>query len=39
MSDYPDACHHPKEDLVAERMFDRDFEIARAIEPLIAKHA
>ena len=38
MSAYPDACHHPKEDLVVERLRRRDAEAARSIDPLIAQH-
>ena len=37
-SDYPDLCHHPKEDLIAARMLERDRRRAQAIEGLAAKH-
>lgn len=36
---YPDACHHPKEDVVYARLKERDPDAARAVGDLEAEHA
>ena len=36
--DYPDLYHHPKEDLVLERLRARDPEAAEAVGPLLPEH-
>lgn len=36
--DFPDQCHHPKEDLVLERLRLRDAEAADAVGNLEAEH-
>ncbi len=36
--DYPDLYHHPKEDLVLERLRLRDPEAAEAVGPLLPEH-
>ncbi len=37
--DYPDQCHHPKEDLIYERLRARDSRRAEAVGNLQAEHA
>jgi len=37
-SDYPDRCHHPKEDLVYRRLGERDPESRAGLRDLIAEH-
>ena len=37
-SDYPDLCHHPKEDVIASKMLETDPERAQAVVSLAAKH-
>ena len=36
--DYPDACHHPKEDIVFERIKDAHPKDAEALVDLLAEH-
>jgi hemerythrin-like domain-containing protein len=36
--DYPDSCHHPKEDMIFERLRLRDASAAAAIGDLEAEH-
>ena len=36
--DYPDSCHHPKEDLIVEKLKARDPRKAEAIGDLEAEH-
>ena len=36
--DYPDHCHHPKEDLVFERLKARDPAAAESVGDLVAEH-
>jgi len=36
--DYPDACHHPKEDAVFRRLLQRNPEVAADIGNLISSH-
>lgn len=36
--DYPDSCHHPKEDLIFAKLKDRDPEAAAAVGDLAAEH-
>jgi hemerythrin-like domain-containing protein len=36
--DYPDHCHHPKEDLVFERLKARDPVAAESVGDLVAEH-
>jgi hemerythrin-like domain-containing protein len=36
--DYPDACHHPKEDMIFERLKKRDAAAAATIGDLEAEH-
>ena len=36
--DYPDSCHHPKEDLIIEKLKARDPRKAAAIDDLEAEH-
>jgi hemerythrin-like domain-containing protein len=36
--DYPDSCHHPKEDLIVEKLKARDPDAAAAIGDLEAEH-
>ena len=36
--DYPDTCHHPKEDLIFEKLKVRDAGAAAAIGDLAAEH-
>ena len=36
--DYPDACHHPKEDMIVEKLKARDPVAAAAIGDLEAEH-
>ena len=38
LRDYPDACHHPKEDLIVEKLKVRDPVAAAAIGDLEAEH-
>ena len=35
---YPDACHHPKEDMIFERLKERDAGAAATIGDLAAEH-
>ncbi len=37
-SDYPDLCHHPKEDVIASKMLETDPDRAQAVIGLVAKH-
>lgn len=37
-TDYPDACHHPKEDLIYAKLLLRDHAAAAAIGDLEAEH-
>ncbi|HYA65132.1 MAG TPA: hemerythrin domain-containing protein, partial [Burkholderiaceae bacterium] len=37
-SDYPDRCHHPKEDLVYRRLSERDPDSRKGLRDLIAEH-
>lgn len=39
MSQYPDGVHHPREDLVARRLSERDPAAAASAEGLMAEHA
>lgn len=36
--DYPDLCHHPKEDLVYRRLMERAPETRAAVEELLSEH-
>lgn len=36
--DYPDACHHPKEDVVFRRLLDRDPVAAARVGDLLGDH-
>lgn len=36
--DYPDAVHHPKEDLIYRRLAERDEELAKAVGNLEGEH-
>src|SRR5215471_12444530 len=36
--DYPDSCHHPKEDMIVEKLKARDPVAAAAIGDLKAQH-
>lgn len=36
--DYPDQCHHPKEDIVAEKLIERAPDRAAALRGLAAQH-
>lgn len=35
---YPDACHHPKEDLILKKLWDRDPKAAKRIGDLEREH-
>ena len=37
-TDFPDACHHPKEDAIAAVMLERDAERAAPLRGLAAQH-
>jgi hemerythrin-like domain-containing protein len=37
-TDYPDACHHPKEDMILAKLRMRDPAVAAAIGDLAAEH-
>ena len=37
-SDYPDLCHHPKEDLVYRRLSERDPDARAGLRDLVAEH-
>ena len=37
--DYPDSCHHPKEDLIMEKLKARDSTAAAGIGDLAAQHS
>jgi hemerythrin-like domain-containing protein len=37
-SDYPDRCHHPKEDLVYRRLSERDPQSRAGLRDLVAEH-
>ena len=37
-SDYPDRCHHPKEDLVYRRLGERDPDSRAGLRDLVAEH-
>jgi hemerythrin-like domain-containing protein len=39
LSDYPDQCHHPKEDVVYGRLLDRHPHMAPNLKDLVAEHA
>ena len=36
--DYPDCCHHPKEDMIFEKLKARDFVAAESVGDLEAEH-
>jgi hemerythrin-like domain-containing protein len=36
--DYPDCCHHPKEDMIFEKLKTRDPDVAASIGDLEAEH-
>src|SRR5499427_9406560 len=38
LKDYPDSCHHPKEDIIVEKLKARDPIAAAAIGDLEAEH-
>ena len=39
MTHYPDAMHHPKEDLAFARIRERDMSMARVVDTLARQHA
>jgi hemerythrin-like domain-containing protein len=36
---YPDACHHPREDLLFQRAIERDSSVKKEVQPALEQHA